>query len=155
MYVDTKFNSLLTALTNVFLNLTAAAMKMTSHIRSMHSRPSEKLIQCLSAAWQKLTLDIIGQVFNLQFTLTRSHLKAWPGSSCSITEDQIRWSSELQAQFDFRLGAKAFWNVLSPRQTGYRTTLVWLEGIIEGTKCGKLQRTMERIVSRHSKKLKV
>jgi len=55
-----------------------------------------------------------------------------------------------------RLGAKAFWTTLSVKQTGYKETLKWLKEILERTKCGKLQRSMERIASRHSisKKIK-
>lgn len=35
--------------------------------------------------------ELIEQLFGLQFTLTRSHLKAKPGSACAVTEDQVRW----------------------------------------------------------------
>ena len=45
MYIDTKFNSLLTALTNVYLNFSTTAMKMHNYVRSMDPRPPEKLIQ--------------------------------------------------------------------------------------------------------------
>ena len=90
MYIDTKFNSILTALANVYMNLTMAAMKMHGYIRSMTVRPSEKLVK--SCALLNITdTDLIEQVFCLQFTLTRSHLKAWPGSNCTITETQIEW----------------------------------------------------------------
>jgi hypothetical protein len=47
MYVDTKFNSLLTSLANVYLTLSTTAMKMHNYIRSMKFRPSEKLVQGL------------------------------------------------------------------------------------------------------------
>jgi hypothetical protein len=90
MYIDTKFNSLLTALTNVFLNFSTTAMKMHNYGRSMDPRPPEKLIRGQSRP-DITNSDLIEQVFNLQFTLTRSHLKSWPGSSCAVTEDQVRW----------------------------------------------------------------
>ena len=45
MYIDTKFNSLLTALANLYMNLNVVAMKMHNYIRSMDSRPPEKLIK--------------------------------------------------------------------------------------------------------------
>ena len=49
-----------------------------------------------------------------------------------------------------RLGAQAFFTTLSAKQTGYKQTLPWLKDILKTTKCGKLQRSMERIASRHS-----
>lgn len=45
MYIDTKFNSLLTALTNIYKNLSTTAMKMHSYIRSMNATPPERLVQ--------------------------------------------------------------------------------------------------------------
>jgi len=47
MFVDTKFNSLITALTNVYINFTTTAMKMHNHIRCLETRPPEKLVQGL------------------------------------------------------------------------------------------------------------
>ena len=91
MYIDTKFNSLLTALANVYVNLTTTSMKMHNHIRSMNIRPSETLVRGCILVDKTNNTDLVEQVFSLQFTLTRSHLKAWPGSICNITENQIRW----------------------------------------------------------------
>jgi len=90
MYIDTKFNSLLTALANVYLNFSTTAMKMHNYLRSMTVRPSDQLVQgrCTLIL---LTTGLIEQVWSLQYTLTRSHLKAWPGSSCGVTENQVRW----------------------------------------------------------------
>lgn len=45
MYIDTKFNSLLTALANVYINFSTTAMKIHNYLRSMDPRPREKLIQ--------------------------------------------------------------------------------------------------------------
>ena len=140
MYVDTKFNSLLTALTNVYKNLSTTAMKMHSYIRCMNAMPPERLVQGeIDGLTSQANLDLIEQIISLQFTLTRSHLKAWSDSSCAVTEDQVRW-----------LGAMAFWTTLSVKQTGYKTVLSWLKEILQTTKCGKLQLSMERIASRHS-----
>jgi len=47
MYIDTKYNSLLTALANVYTNFTTTAMKMHSYIRAMKTRPSEKLLKSI------------------------------------------------------------------------------------------------------------
>ena len=49
-----------------------------------------------------------------------------------------------------RLGAKAFYTTLLVKQTGYKKTLLWLKQILDTTKCGKLQRSMERVAIRHS-----
>lgn len=90
MYIDTKHNSLLVALANVYLNLTTTAMKMHNYIGALELRPPAKFIQGLWS-YELADEDLIEQVFRLQFTLTRSHLKAWPGSSCVVSEDQVRW----------------------------------------------------------------
>ena len=44
----------------------------------------------------------------------------------------------------------AFYQTLQVKQTGYKESLKWLKEMIESSKGGKLQRSMERIVSRHS-----
>lgn len=54
-----------------------------------------------------------------------------------------------------RLGAKAFWTTLSTKQTAYKATLKWLKDILENTKCGKLQRSMERISARYAVNKKI
>lgn len=45
MYIDTKFNSILTAFANMYLNFSTTAMRMHNYIRSMNPRPPEKLVQ--------------------------------------------------------------------------------------------------------------
>lgn len=45
MYIDTKYNSLLTVLANVYTNFTTTAMKLHSYIRTMEIRPSERLLK--------------------------------------------------------------------------------------------------------------
>src|SRR5271163_1473152 len=91
MFIDTKFNSLITALTNVYINFTTTAMKMHNHIRSLETRPPQKLIQGLYLDTIRLIPGLINEVILLQYTLTRSHLKVWPGSSCAVTENQLKW----------------------------------------------------------------
>jgi hypothetical protein len=148
MYIDTKFNSLLTALANVYMNLNVVAMKMHNYIGSMDSRPSEKLIK--GSLFDLIAnVGLIEEVFSLQYTLTRSHLKSWPGSACAVTEDHVRWYPFLDVP-ECRIGAKAFKTTLSAKQSGYKKILVWLDDIMESTKGGRLQRSMERIASRHS-----
>ena len=66
----------------------------------------------------------------------------WGPSSMVIITFGLVWQN--------RLGAKAFFTVLSVKQTGYKTILVWLKEILDSTKCGRLQRNMDRIASRHS-----
>jgi hypothetical protein len=90
MYIDTKFNSLLTALANIYINFNTTAMKMHTYIRTLDVRPSDKLVQGFEPS-DVADSGLIEQLFGLQFTLTRSHLKAKPGSACAVTEDQVRW----------------------------------------------------------------
>ena len=51
-----------------------------------------------------------------------------------------------------RLGATAFRKVLSRKQSGYKETLAFLKEMTVTIKCGKLQRSMERIVIKHCPK---
>jgi hypothetical protein len=51
-----------------------------------------------------------------------------------------------------RLGAMAFLKILSAKRSGYSETLASLEDMTVTIKCGKLQRSMERIVLKHSPK---
>lgn len=51
MFIDTKFNSLLTTLANVYVNFSTTALKMLNYIRSMNPRPSETLIQRSIHTW--------------------------------------------------------------------------------------------------------
>jgi len=112
----------------------------------VHRKSSSEVASTL--LW--LISELIEQVFSLQYTLTRSHLKAWPGSMCAVTENQVRWSYSFVRPLIGRLGAHAFWTMLSPKQTGYRRTVGWLKGIVESTNCGRLQRAMERVARKHS-----
>jgi hypothetical protein len=65
------------------------------------------------------------------------------GATSALVYFRLNWS-------DVRLGAKAFWTTLSTKQTAYKTTLKWLKDILDSTKCGKLQLSMERISRRYA-----
>jgi len=151
MFIDTKFNSLLTVFQNLYQHFSTTAMKLHHYIRAMGVRPSEKFIKGKQLDKRILTSGVIEQVIVLQFTLTRSHLKAWRGSACAVTNTHIRWYVLPSAALTSRLGAKAFLTVLAAKQTGYNETINWLKEMMKGNHCGRLQRSVERIASRHNR----
>jgi hypothetical protein len=150
MYIDSKFNSLLTVLQNLFHNFSTTAIKLHQYIRAMEVRPSEKIIQ-----GNEFMDEINGRRHRTGHRIA-VHINQVPSEGLE-RQCMLRYRDACSmvcpsavSALTFRLGAKAFFVVLTPKQTGYYETLKWLREMMTRNHCGRLQRNVERIAARYN-----
>jgi telomerase reverse transcriptase len=118
MLLDTNLNSRYCVSSNLYQNFVEAAMKMYRYIRGLpkNKRPSESMV---IETWKDLV--------NLAVKMTRGKrsAKTVDEYECVVSKTQMHW-----------LAAAALDHVMGKKQTGYRTVLCWVRGMMDRCEAG-------------------
>ncbi|KLJ10847.1 hypothetical protein EMPG_09861 [Blastomyces silverae] len=121
MFLDTKHNSPLVVLANLYQSFFESAMKLYEYTRCLHHRRSRQRGDSAMAS-SSLLIRTISALMEapLHITQSRKSTASRTGSrfESSATRSQIRW-----------LAATAFRTVLGRKQTKFRATLRWLDAV--------------------------
>ncbi|OJD24892.1 hypothetical protein ACJ73_03741 [Blastomyces percursus] len=121
MFLDTKHNSPLVVLANLYQSFFESAMKLYEYTRCLHHRRGRQRRDSAMTS-SSLLIRTISALMEAPLHITQSlkSIASRTGSrfESSVTRSQTRW-----------LAATAFRTVLARKQTKFRATLRWLEAV--------------------------
>ncbi|KAL8680445.1 MAG: hypothetical protein Q9186_003343 [Xanthomendoza sp. 1 TL-2023] len=113
MFLDTNFNSLSNAISNIYQNFVEAGMKYYRYVKSMRAgnQPHSALL-----------IDTIRSLVDVAFILIQAKHRSQTSQeyNCAVSKRQVQW-----------LALTAFTKVLGRKQTKFQAVLVWANTALE------------------------
>ncbi|EEH04418.1 telomerase reverse transcriptase [Histoplasma capsulatum G186AR] len=121
MFLDTKHNSTSIVMANLYHSFLDSAMKLYEYSRSLCQRGIRRWVKTAtmsSALFMRTISNLIEVAVHVIQSLNSTACRTSSGFDSNITRSQIQW-----------LAATAFRTVLGRKQTKFKTTLRWLDGV--------------------------